>query len=96
MLKWEEDANGYIGFEDDCPLYRVSKDESGWYYEYLPDADGMDGYDTAEEAKAAAECEFTAHQIESDWEDFEPLTAEEIDEILGDMLAHERMEQNRG
>lgn len=42
MLKWEKDTNGYIEFDDDCPLYRVGKDENGWCYEYLPDADGWD------------------------------------------------------
>lgn len=100
MLRWEKDINGYnghwmggyIGFDDDCPLYKVGEDDNGWYYEYLPDADGMDGYDTAEEAKAAAEFEFTANQIKVDWESEEPLSLEDIDEILGDMLYDERKE----
>lgn len=100
MLRWEKDINGYnghwmggyIGFDDDCPLYKVGEDDNGWYYEYLPDADGMDGYDTAEEAKAAAEFEFTANQIEVDWESEEPLSPEDIEEILGDMLYDERKE----
>lgn len=38
MLKWEKDINGYngnwmggyIGFDDDCPLYRVGRDDNGW------------------------------------------------------------------
>ena len=98
MLKWEKDINGYnghwmggyIGFNDDCPLYRVAEDDSGWYYEYLPDADGMHGYDTYQEAMAAAEFDFTATQITI--EDDEPLTAAEIDEIIGDRLYDERKE----
>ena len=98
MLTWHKDINGYngnwmggyIGFDDDCPLYKVSEDDSGWYYEYLPDADGMDGYDTAEEAMAAAEFEFTSKQIDIDWDSLEPPTREELEEILGDMLYEER------
>lgn len=65
MLKWEKDINGYnkcwmgsyIGFDDDCPLYKVGEDDNGWYWDYLLSADGMDGYDTAEEVMAAAEAD---------------------------------------
>lgn len=84
MLRWEKDINGYnghwmggyIGFDDDCPLYKVGEDDSGWYYDYLPDADGMDGYDTAEEAMTAAEADYqrwhnfsddSETEIDSDW-----------------------------
>ena len=43
MLRWEKDINGYngnwmggyIGFDDGCPLYRVGRDDNGWYYEFL-------------------------------------------------------------
>ena len=84
---------GYIGFEDDCPLYRVAKDENGWYYEYLPDADGMDCYDTAEEAMAAAESEVAAKEIEIDWED---IDLEDLEEAYWDTVAHERMEIAKG
>ena len=104
MLRWEKDINGYtghwmggyIGFDDDCPLYKVGEDENGWYYEYLPDADGMDGFDTAEEAMAEAEFEYTANQIDLDWEEEEPLTVEEMEEILGDILFEERREARLG
>ena len=98
MLTWieMEHENGFIGFEDDCPLYKVSKDENGWYYEYLPDADGMDGYDTAKEAMAAAEFEVTAKEVEIDWEDLEPLDLEDLEEAYCDEVAHVRMEIAKG
>ena len=103
MLNWEKDINGYnghwmggyVGFDDGCPLYKVGEDDNGWYYEYLPDADGMDGYDTAEEAMAAAEFEYTSNQIEIEW-DAEPLTIEEAEEILSDILFEERREAKMG
>lgn len=107
MLTWHKDINGYnghwmggyIGFDDDCPLYKVGEDGDGWYYEYLPDGDGMDGYDTYQEAMAAAEFEFATHQIELDLDDLEPLTLEEEEAFWGtywDEVAHERMEIMKG
>lgn len=95
MLKWEKDINGYIGFEDDCPLYKVGEDDNGWYYECLPDADGMDGYDTCQEAMAAAESEVAAKEIEIDWAE-EWLAPEELYEILGDKLYEERRDEKMG
>lgn len=108
MLRWEKDINGYnghrmggyIGFDDDCPLYKVGEDENGWYYEYLPYADGMDGYDTAEEAMAAAESEVAAKEIEIDWEDLDledlDIDLEDLEEAYWDAVAHERMEIAKG
>lgn len=104
MLKWEKDINGYnghwmggyIGFDDDCPLYKVGEDESGWYYEYLPDVDGMDGYDIAEEAMTDAEKDYEAHNFEIDWEDFEPLDLEDLEDAYWDAVVHERMEIMKG
>lgn len=104
MLKWEKSINGYngnwtggyIGFEDDCPLYRVARDDNGWYYEYLPAADGMDGFDSVEEAKAAAKADYEADlaSISQMFEEEEKgYTLEEIDEILGDRLYDERKEE---
>lgn len=107
MLRWEKDINGYnghwmggyIGFDDDCPLYKVGEDDNGWYYEYLPDMDGFDGYDTAEEAMADAEADFSAHQIEIELDDLEPLSLEEMEAFWDthwDEVAHERMEITKG
>ena len=107
MLRWEKDINGYngnwmggyIGFDDGCPLYRVGRDDNGWYYEFLAAADGFDGYETAEEARAAAEADFKADTdsiLEIDWEDLEPLDLEDLEDAYWDAVAHERMEIARG
>ena len=81
MLTWYEmeSATGYIGFDDDCPCYFVKQDEEGWYWE---DSWGFGegGFDTAEEAKAGAEKDMPAPKYD------EPLTPEEIREMLGDIL----------
>ena len=63
MLKWYEENGERLGFDDDTFLYRVAKDENGWYWEYVPDMDGFDGYDTAEEAMADAEKDCEAHDL---------------------------------
>ena len=96
MLKWYEENGKHLGFDDDTFLYRVAKDESGWYWEYVPDMDGFDGYDTAEEAMADAEKDYGAHDLEIDWEDLEPLTWEDLEDIHWDEVAHERMEIAKG
>lgn len=115
MLRWEKDVNGYnghwlggyIGFDDDCPLYRVGRSDDGWYYEFLAAADGFDGYESAEEAKAAAEAHHKADTAsilqmfdEEDelitWDDLEPLDWEELEAIYWDEVAHERMEIAKG
>ena len=107
MLRWEKDINGYnghwmggyIGFDDGCPLYRVGRDDNGWYYEFLAAADGFDGYETAEEARAAAEADFKADtdsilQMFAEEEDL--LTWEDLEDIHWDEVAHERMEITKG
>lgn len=102
MLKWEKDINGYngnwmggyIGFDDGCPLYRVGENDEGWYCDNLVELVIIEGYDTAEEAKAAAEFEVAAKEIK--WEDLEPLTWEDLEDIYWDEVAHERMESTKG
>lgn len=114
MLRWEKDINGYnghwmggyIGFDDDCPLYKVGEDGDGWYYEYLPDAVGMDGYDTAEDAKLAAEADYAEKLAiweaaddddEIDLDVFlEEYTKEDAEADYWDAVAHERMERAKG
>jgi hypothetical protein len=106
MLKWEKDINGYngnwmggyIGFDDDCPLYRVGRDDNGWYYEFLAAADGFDGYESAEEAMAAAEADYKADlvSISQMFEEEELLTFEDLEDIHWDEVAHERMEIAKG
>ena len=96
MLKWYEENGKHLGFDDDTFRYRVAKDENGWYWEYVPDMDGFDGYDTAEEAMADAEKDCEAHDLEVDWEDLEPLDLEDLEDIYWDEVAHERMENAKG
>ena len=102
MLRWEKDINGYnghwmggyIGFDDDCPLYKVGECDNGWYYDNLVELVAIEGYDTYQEAMAAAEFEVTAKEIK--WEDLEPLTWEDLEDIHWDEVAHERMEIAKG
>lgn len=97
MLKWYEENEKYLGYDDDTFLYRVAQDESGWYYEYVPDADGMDGYETAEEAMAAADAEFA--ESEPMWSQMEKdglLDLEDVEDAYWDRVAHERMETIKG
>ena len=107
MLKWKKDINGYnghwmggyIGFDDDCPLYKVGEDDEGWYYEYLPDANGVDGYDTAEEAMAAAEEDYEDYEAEMRRMleiDEEPFDHDEAFMILADLLYEQRREERMG
>jgi hypothetical protein len=96
MLKWYEENGKHLGFDDDTFLYRVTKDENGWYWEYVPDMDGFDGYDTVEEAIADAEKDYEAHNFEIDWEDLELLTWEDLEDIHLDEVANERMEIAKG
>ena len=96
MLTWYEENGKHLGFEDGTFLYRVAKDENSWYWEYVPDMDGMDGYNTAEEAMADAEKDYEAHNFEIDWEDLEPLDLEDLEDAYWDTVAHERMESTKG
>ena len=110
MLRWEKDINGYtghwtggyIGFEDDCPLYRVGPWDNGWYYDYLP-WDDMNGH-TVEEFKSAEEAMKAAEEYHATLpcsksltaEDFEPLSIEDLEDAHWDEVAHERMEIAKG
>lgn len=90
-MEWYKENGKYLGFIDGTYLYRVAEDENGWYWEFVPEMEGMDGYDTPEEAMADAEADAKAHE----WEDCEEegYTLEEINEILGDRLYDERKEE---
>ena len=93
-MEWHEENGKHLGFIDGTFLYKVAKDENGWYWEYVPDMDGFDGYDTAEEAMADAEADAKVHG----WEDDEntTYTLEEVEEILGDMIFEARREEQMG
>lgn len=88
MLTWYEENGKFLGFDDGTFVYRVAEDGNGWYYEHIMTQDGFDGYETAEEAKAAEEdyAQYEAdmyHLLELNVDE-EPLSLEGIDEILGD------------
>lgn len=101
MLEWIRGAkeNNWLGFEDGTLLYRVYNEGAGWgwEWEYVPDMDGMDGYDTFEEAKAAAEADYDYNFSEPDDEDDEGFDLLDLllddEDTYWDMVAHERMEQ---
>lgn len=92
MLTWikMEHRNGFIGFDDDCPCYRVCEDEDGWYWE---DSYGFGngGLDTAEQAKAEAEADCPAPSYSE-----QGFSIEELKEIRACLEAHERMEITKG
>lgn len=95
-MEWYEENGKYLGFDDGTYMYRVAEDENGWYYEHIMTQDGFDGYETAEEAVAAAEADYA--QYEADMRrllelDDEPFSYEEAMEVLGDMLYDERKEE---
>lgn len=92
MLDWTlmENGKGWIGWEDDCPRYFVKQDEDGWYWEDSWGF-GCGGFDTAEEAKAEAEADCPAPSYNE-----QGFTAEELEDIHWDEIAHERMEIERG
>lgn len=98
MLVWHEDNKGvWLGF-DDALIYRVKQDSPSWHFEYVLDMDDMNGigsYTTADEAMDAAEADYEAREAEIDWDDEPILSPEELDEILGDRLAHERLENEK-
>ena len=99
MLNWIEENGKYLGFEDDTLLYLVYNEGNGfgWEWEYIPDMDGFDGYDTAEEAMADAEADAESHNF--DFDDDEDLDLDldlELEEAYWDAVAHERMEIAKG
>ena len=97
-MKWYEENGKHLGFDDDTYIYRVAEDENGWYYEHVMTQDGFDGYETAEEAKAAAEADYKADlvSISQAFEEEELLTWEDLEDIHWDEIAHERMEIAKG
>lgn len=100
MLKWYKENERYLGFEDDTLLYLVYNEGNGfgWEWEYIPDMDGFDGYDTAEEAMADAEADAESHNFDFDIDDEDLLLDLDLDleEAYWDEVAHERMEIEKG
>ena len=96
MLKWYEENGKHLGFDDDTYVYRVAEDENGWYYEHIMTQDGMDGYETAEEAMAAAEEEYEDYEAEMRHllDMAEPIDPEEAFMVLAD-IEYERVREER-
>ena len=63
MLKWEEENKDvWFGYdENEKHRYTVTKDENGWYFEFLRDMDGFDGYDKKDEHR------YTVAKDENGW-----------------------------
>ena len=98
MLTWHEENGKYLGFDDDTYMYRVTQDENGWYYEHIQDCDGMDGYDTAAEAMAAAEAEYEFEEglkPEYELDELLDVLTDDCEDAYWDMVAHERMEAEK-
>jgi hypothetical protein len=99
MLKWYEENGKHLGFDDDTYVYRVAEDENGWYYEHIMTQDGLGSYNTAEEAKAAAEEDYEDYEaemrrlLEIDEESFDP---DEAFMVLADLLYEQRREEQMG
>lgn len=92
-MKWYFEKGKWLGFDDGVFTYRVAQDDNGWHYEYLPNADGMDGYDTAEEAMTAAEADYQHwhnslddSEIEIDSDLLEEFATEAEAELQGEGL----------
>ena len=96
MLKWYEENGKHLGFDDDTYVYRVAEEDGGWYYEHIMSQDGMDGYDTAEEAMAAAEDEYKDYEAEMRHllDMAEPIDPEEAYWVLVD-IEYERAREER-
>jgi hypothetical protein len=96
MLKWYEENGKFLGFDDDTYVYRVAEDENGWSYENIPDLFGFEGFDTAEEAMAAAEEEYEQYEAEMRHllDMAEPIDPEEAYWVLVD-IEYERAREER-
>lgn len=93
-MEWIIKNGTWYGYMGETLLYKVGKEEDGWYYECIKSADGMDGYDTAEEAKADAEQD--CKHWYSDKEEADEWTDEDKEDAYWDAVAHERMERAMG
>lgn len=99
MLKWYEENGKHLGFDDDTYVYRVAECEDGWYYVHIITQDGFEGYETAEEAMAAAEEDYEDYEAEMRRMleiDEEPFDHDEAFMILADLLYEERREALMG
>lgn len=99
MLKWyvcKKNSLVWEGYDDGNLRYRIYYTNStGWCWEDVPCWEGVEGYETEEEAMTAAEKHY-AKRLEQEDQllmiDLE-ISLEEIEEILGDILYEEAREE---
>ena len=97
-MEWYNENGNHLGFIDGTYLYRVAFEDGSWYWEFVPGMEGMNGYDTAEEAKAAAEADAEAYDFYEEEEEslLDVLDDEGEWDAYWDAIAHERMENEKG
>ena len=99
MLNWIEENGKYLGFEDGALAYRVYEDEDGWTYEDVQELVAWEGYETAEEAKQAAEADYEYKEglkPEGELDEILDVLTDDDEDAYWDAVAHERMEIARG
>ena len=99
MLNWIEENGKHLGFEDGALAYRVFKDEDGWTYEDVQELVAWEGYETAEEAKQAAEADYEYKEglkPESELDELLDVLTDDDEDAYWNMVAHERMEARMG
>lgn len=96
LLNWQEEKGKSLGFCDGDFLYRVFETPDGWMWETADCLEGECDYETATQAKDAAQEHFNKRLAMEEWLEMNDpnlgYTQEEIDEIMGDMLYEEQKE----
>lgn len=97
-MEWYNENDKHLGFIDGTYLYQVAFEDGSWYWEFVPSMEGIDGYDTAEEAKAAAEADAEEYNFYEEEEEglLDMLDDEGEWDAYWDAVAHERMEIAKG
>lgn len=94
---WIFEGGKWLAFADGTFVYRVWLNNDGWNWEEALGWEGGYNYDTAEEAKAAAEEHFKKRLQAEEWLEMNDpnlgYTQEELDEILGDILYEEARDE---
>ncbi len=96
MLTWYEENGKFLGFEDGALAYVVYKTSDDWAFEDVFELEIHNGCESAEQAMAYAEEDYEDKHPWADCEEEEPLSLEEVEEILGDMEFERRREERMG
>lgn len=96
ILKWQEENGKHLGFCDGDFLYRIFETPEGWMWETADSWEGECDFETANEAKNAAQEHFNKRLAMEEWLEMNDpnlgYTQEEINEIMDEMLYEERKE----